>query len=215
VDFSPDKILSFVLIAYSIILHEIAHGYAALKFGDPTAERLDRLTLNPLAHIDPVGTVLFPLLQLVATGGVMLGWAKPVPVQTHNLEPRVAGEIVVSVAGVAVNFAIAFAMAVLLGFDWIAPAGSSLVRVFTGVLIANIALGVFNLVPIPPLDGSHVAKYLLPPRIREEYEKIGFYGTFILLLLISQGALRPITNPPIQFLYGFLVENVTLRLRAL
>src|SRR5438067_13101494 len=100
-------ILAVALVIYSIILHEIAHGYAALKFGDETALRNGRLTLNPIAHVDPIGTIVFPLLQIFLVGRVLIGWAKPVPVNPHNLEPRTAGEIVVAVAGVFVNFLIA------------------------------------------------------------------------------------------------------------
>jgi len=215
VNLTPDAILSFILIIYSIVLHEIAHGYAALRFGDPTAKRMDRLTLNPIRHIDPLGTIIFPAVQLLTTGRVMLGWAKPVPVQTHNLEPRVAGEIVVSVAGVATNFMIALAMAILLGIRSLVPGDSALFYALMRVMIANIALGVFNLVPIPPLDGSHVVKHLLPSALREQYEQVGFHGTVILLVLISTGALRPIVGPPVEFIFDLFFSNVTVRLRAI
>jgi Zn-dependent protease len=212
VSLTPEAILGFFLVAYSIILHEIAHGYAALKFGDHTAERMDRLTLHPVAHIDLMGTIIFPAIQLLMPPHrVYLGWAKPVPVNTRNLEPRVAGEIIVSIAGVAVNFAIAFALALLLRLRNLFPFDSWVTQALIGAMAANVGLGIFNLVPIPPLDGSHVAKYFLPPGLREQYEQIGFYGTLILLLLISQRALDSIIGPPIQFLVLFLWQHVAGR----
>ncbi len=213
-DLAP-LVLAFILIAYSIILHEIAHGYAARLFGDDTAEREDRLTLNPIEHIDPVGTILFPLVQLAASGQVWIAWAKPVPVQVHRLDPRPAGDIVVSIAGVFVNFMIALAMAVVLGFETLAPARSMLFQVLMIVLSANVGLLVFNLLPIPPLDGSHVAKYFLPESMREDYERIGFYGTFILLALMVTGILDKVMGPPVVFIANALWNNVTLPLRGM
>jgi Zn-dependent protease len=207
---SPGTILAVGLVIYSIILHEIAHGYAALKFGDETALRNNRLTLNPLEHIDPVGTIVFPILQLLLVGRVLIGWAKPVPVNPYNLEPRTAGEIVVAVAGVFVNFLIALLMAVILGF-----VRGPIEDVLATVLFSNIALMVFNLLPIPPLDGSHVFEKLLPPDLRAAYRQIGFYGIFILLLLSRAGALRAITGPIVGRIVDFLVSDVTLRIRGL
>lgn len=190
-----DGTLAFLLIAYSIILHEIAHGYAALRFGDPTARAMGRLTLNPLEHVDPVGTVLFPLVQVALTGNVLLGWAKPVPVVVNRLEPRVLGEVVVALAGIAVNLAIAFAMALALGSPALTPEGRSITNVVITVMVANVALAIFNLLPIPPLDGSHVLKQFLPPDLRAQYERIGFYGAFVLLILISTRILDRVTDP--------------------
>lgn len=205
-------ILTVALVAYSIILHEIAHGYAALKFGDDTAQRMDRLTLNPIEHIDPIGTIAFPLIQYWTTGTVFIGWAKPVPVMVHRLEPRVAGDIVVSLAGVFVNFLIAVAMAILLGLVW--DPNRMLTIVLYSVMSTNIALIVFNLLPIPPLDGSHVAKYLMPPGLRDQYVQIGFYGTFVLLLLIASGVLDPVIRPVIKFLRDLLLNNITFPMKG-
>ncbi len=202
----PDTVLLFVLIAYSIILHEIAHGAAALWYGDPTARAHDRLTLNPLPHIDPIGTILVPLVLALA-GAPVLGWAKPVPVNRYNLEPRVRGEIVVAVAGVAVNFLIAALVAAAL------PLSEGQLRsVLLHALFANVSLGVFNLLPIPPLDGSHVVAKLLPPGIRESYERIGFYGVFVLLLLMSAGAIERIVSAPVLGIAYFLLEQITFRI---
>ncbi len=206
-------ILAFVLIAYSIILHEIAHGAAALHYGDPTAKRLGRLSLNPISHIDPIGTILFPLLQLLSTGHVFLGWARPVPVNPLNLEPRVRGDVAVALAGVAVNLVLAALFALALGvlgsegMGFYAPGRlpSGLHTALWWAMFANVALAIFNLLPIPPLDGSHVAKYLLPPALRASYQRLGFYGVWILLLLIMTNALDRVLYPPVLFLLDQLV----------
>lgn len=201
------SLLSIILVVYSIILHEIAHGYAARAFGDDTAERMGRLTLNPVPHIDPIGTIVFPLLQLmVPPHRVYLGWAKPVPVQVNRLHPRPAADIVVAVAGVFVNFCIALAMAIILGLTARALEGRLLHLVLLQVLYANVGLMVFNLLPIPPLDGSHVLKYMLPRDLREQYEQVGFYGIFILLGLSALGLLSPIVGPPIRLIVGLLLR---------
>lgn len=197
----PDDVLTIILVVYSIVLHEIAHGFAALRFGDQTAKVHGRLSFNPLLHIDPIGTVLFPLLQLFSTGTVFLGWAKPVPVRTDVLEPRVMGDVVVSLAGIATNLAIAVVMAVLLGIEAFTPPGSMLETVLRRAIIANLALACFNLLPIPPLDGSHAFKYLLPRPVRAQYERIGFFGMFILLALIASGALHGVLIRPVLWLY--------------
>lgn len=215
VDLTPASILYFVLVCYSIILHEIAHGYAALKFGDETAKHHDRLTLNPVPHVDPIGTILFPAVQLIFAGRVYLGWAKPVPVNTHNLEPRTAGEIVVAVAGVTVNFCIAVALAIVIGFFPLRSWENPLVEVFRDVMVANIGLMLFNLLPIPPLDGSHVLAKMLPEHLRPAYQQIGFYGTIILLFLSTRGVFGKILGPPLQAIWLFLFEHVTLRVHGL
>ncbi len=207
----PGIILKVVFVIYSIILHEIAHGWVALKHGDETARDAGRLTLNPVPHIDPMGTIIFPLMQLLTAGTVFLGWAKPVPVNPLNLRPRVRGDILVSIAGVVVNLSIATLFAVLWGVPGLVRPGSKLEEAVEVAIIANVALAIFNLLPIPPLDGSHVMKYLLPPDLRAQYERIGFYGTIILLVLIVSGALGRILWPivgRILFVMGRLRDAV-------
>ncbi|GIW72065.1 MAG: site-2 protease family protein [Planctomycetota bacterium] len=212
-------ILAFVFVAYSIILHEIAHAYAALRFGDPTARAQGRLSLSPVSHIDPVGTILFPALQLLSTGRVFIGWARPVPVNYYNLRPRVAGDVVVSLAGIAVNLLLAVLAAVglgLLGVDLFAlqlgagPSESELHRAVYWTMFANLGLALFNLLPIPPLDGSHVMKYLLPRELRAGYERIGFFGIWILLVLIATDLVWRVLAPPLLWLLMRLLDLVVL-----
>jgi len=213
----PGIVLTVIAIAYSVILHEIAHGYSAKLFGDPTADRLGRVSLNPIDHIDPIGTILFPLAQIIpAPHRVYLAWAKPVPVNPNNLEPRVAGEIVVSMAGIFVNLCIALALAIVLGFPKLAPYQSQLRLAITYTLQANVGLAIFNLIPVPPLDGHHVVKHLLPANLRGPYERLGFQGMMILLVLNFTGVLTPIIAPPFFWIVEALRDHVTypiLRMR--
>jgi Zn-dependent protease len=190
-------LLYFVpVLLFSVIAHEIAHGYAALKQGDTTALMLGRLTWNPIKHIDPFMTILLPAVLFFSTGGkVMLGGAKPVPVNPANYRNRKRGDIIVSLAGVFVNFLIAIAavgMFVLVGAIGHAAPGIAkpLLFVQTMSVVAvqlNLLLLAFNLIPIPPLDGSHVVKYLLPPAWANQYQRIGPLGIIILIILLQSG----------------------------
>lgn len=180
------------ILLFSIIAHEIAHGYAALSQGDPTAYQRGRLTWNPIKHIDPVMSVILPLM-LAAVHAPVLAGAKPVPVDPRNYRNYRRGDIIVSLAGVAANIVIAIACAIVgLLLGTLGRAAPSLVSV-CGILQAmaligvelNFILAAFNLFPIPPLDGSHVFKYLLPPSLAMRYQQIGFFGIFLLILLLN------------------------------
>ncbi len=180
----------FAIFVYSVVLHEIAHGFAAYRAGDPTAFMLGRLSLNPIRHIDPVMTIIVPIM-LYFFAGFIFGGAKPVPVNPRNFRRPVADDIIVSLAGVTVNFFLALffgAICHLLVYmhkHEIGFGGDIAAKVaFYGLLI-NIALMIFNLIPIPPLDGSHVFKYTLPPDIRRAYTGIGVYGFIILIIFIN------------------------------
>jgi Zn-dependent protease len=199
-------VLSVAFIAYSIIIHEIAHGYAALKFGDTTARDLGRITLNPLKHIDPIGTIVFPAIQVAIFGQFFIGWAKPVPVNPQRLQPKVAGDLTVSLAGIFVNLLLALLCAVLLGLTAVIPPGTPLYAALVWTLFANVALAIFNLLPIPPLDGSHVFKYLLPVGLRRGYQRVGFFGILILLLLIQMPQFDTIFFTPIRAVIGVLAK---------
>lgn len=180
------------VLLFSVIAHEYAHGFAALKQGDPTAQTLGRLTWNPLKHIDPFLTIIMPILMYWAWG-MFIGGAKPVPVNPRNYANFRRGDIIVSLAGVATNFVLAFACAVVaLAMGLLArvlpiteqTAGIIQVMMIIGIEL-NFILVAFNLLPIPPLDGSHVLKHLLPPRWAMHYQRVGFMGIVILIVLIK------------------------------
>jgi Zn-dependent protease len=196
-------LLTLPVLIFSIVVHEVAHGWVALKQGDPTALMLGRITLNPLPHIDPVGSLLVPGLMALSGTGVLLGWAKPVPVNPRNYRNYKKGDILVSLAGVASNLVLAFVFAFLMvAVAWLARAvpgqmewWQTMFSMFRSGVFINVLLIIFNLIPIPPLDGSHVFYYLLPPDLAVRYRAIGGYGIFIVFALLMLGGfafLRPI-----------------------
>ncbi len=204
--------LSVIILIFSVIIHEVMHGYAALMFGDRTAEKAGRLTLNPIPHIDPIGTILLPgilLLLPLLTGtspGFLIGWAKPVPVNPLNFRDLKRGEIFVSLAGVGANFALALVFAVLYHIvSAFSPSLLALNVLEFGVQI-NLVLGVFNLLPIPPLDGSKVLIALLPYEAAKRFEAISFQYGFMLILLLLYfniiGIIFDFTIPPLMAILG-------------
>ena len=206
------------VLLFSVIAHEYAHGYAALRQGDSTALQMGRLTWNPLKHIDPWLTIAMPLIMgYYSNWRVMLGGAKPVPVNPANYRNLRRGDIIVSLAGVATNLVVALgctAVIALLGvIGRVAPAaGDTLaivqVMMMYGILI-NLVLILFNLIPIPPLDGSHVMKYLLPPSWSLKYQEISRYGILILIaLLYFGGGILSAWMKPAYLGAGFLLQLV-------
>jgi Zn-dependent protease len=199
VDFAQQLALVAPVLLFSMVAHEYAHGYAAYRQGDMTAYQLGRLTWNPLKHIDPFMTVILPVF-LAFVGGPIFGGAKPVPVNPRNYRHYRQGDIIVSLAGVATNVAIAILclpLIVLVGLlaaqvpGLVRPLGVFQLMLVQGIII-NLVLAAFNLIPIPPLDGSHVFKYLLPPRWSLQYQRIGAVGFLLLFALLSFG--RPLVN---------------------
>jgi Zn-dependent protease len=186
---------NFILIApvllFSMVAHEYAHGYAALKNGDMTAYQLGRLTWNPAKHIDPFMTVILPVL-LYISGAPILGGAKPVPVNPRNYRNFKKGDIIVSLAGIATNLVIAVLCVPLIILTYMIGSRVELIAapasIFQLMLIAaiqiNVVLAAFNLIPLPPLDGSHVMKYLLPPAWSLSYQRLGRYGLVLVFVLI-------------------------------
>ena len=217
-----DTLHNILLVApvllFSVIAHEYAHGYAALKQGDPTALRLGRLTWNPIKHIDPYMTVILPLLMLYASGGqIALGGAKPVPVDPRNYRNYKVGDIIVSLAGVFTNLLVALActaVTALLGvLGRVASAITPTLAIVQAMLVVGISINLvliaFNLIPIPPLDGSHVLKYLLPRPLAIRYQRLGSFGLIILIALLVFGArLLDVWLRPAMIVSGYLVRLI-------
>lgn len=182
--------LSIIILLFSVIIHEVMHGLVALKFGDHTAERAGRLTLNPIPHIDLFGTILLPILAFWS-GGIIFGWAKPVPVNPLNFSNLRKGEFFVSAAGILANFGLAIVAAIIYhilnALPQTFPAYIGDVLSFT--ILINLVLGVFNLLPIPPLDGSKILMSQLPYSLARQYQKIEPYGFLVLLILLVTGML--------------------------
>ena len=187
-----ELLLALPVLLLSVVLHEYAHGWMALRQGDRTALEAGRLTMNPAAHIDPVGSILVPLILWLAPGNVLFGWARPVPVDPRNFRNYRRGDVLVSLAGVAANLLLAALFTaliiVLIHLGRVLPAGEevfSLLRAMAqfGIWL-NLILVFFNLIPIPPLDGSHVLYHLLPARLALAYREIGRYGMVVLLLIL-------------------------------
>lgn len=188
-------------VLFAITLHEVAHGWAAEKLGDKTARRLGRISLNPIRHIDPVGTVLVPLL-LFFTSGFIFGWAKPVPVTWENLRRPKRDMALVAVAGPGANLLMGIGWALLAklaaGAASLSPAmAQGLVLMGLAGLQINIVLMVLNLLPLPPLDGSRIVSGVLPPGPERAYAQIEPYGIVILLLLMVTGVLGKLLIPPV------------------
>lgn len=197
----PDIILIVIIILlFSVVIHEVAHGYAALWLGDNTAQYAGRLTLNPLKHLDWFGSVILPIL--LSFSGFVFGWAKPVPYNPYNLKNRKWGELLVAVAGPASNLilAIIFGLFIRLFGD-----GSSMTFIAILIVQINVVLAVFNLVPIPPLDGSKILFAFLPPskqqQVRGFLEKWGFI-ILIFFIVFMWGTLSPIINFLVELLTG-------------
>jgi Zn-dependent protease len=203
--------LAAIPVLFAITLHEAAHGYVARHFGDMTAYQQGRISLNPLRHIDPVGTILFPLLTLWL-GGILFGWAKPVPVNFGALRRPKQDMLWVALAGPASNLAMALGWALLYKMAWLFPdsyfAEPLLGMAEWGIKI-NVVLMVLNLLPLPPLDGGRVAVSLLPHRQAFQLARVEPYGMFILIFLVISGVLGLILLPLvnlkfklISFLFG-------------
>jgi Zn-dependent protease len=202
-----------VALMIAVIGHEIMHGYVALKYGDTTAKSHGRLTINPIPHIDIIGTIIMPLMLIIVGAPFLFGWAKPVPVNERTVLKNggYLGAIYVSLAGVAYNFALALlAVAILKNSEFTGVDGYVLFSLLKSMLIINIVLAVFNLWPIPPLDGSKAVLYFCMnfgiKTIVNLYYKIEKYG-MIILLIILMTPLKGIFFAPVGEILNFLLKN--------
>lgn len=193
-----DNIYIIPILIFSVVIHEFAHGWVALKCGDSTARDLGRLTLNPIPHIDLFGSILIPLFSILATGRVFIAWAKPVPIDPRNFSNFKKDDTLVTVAGPVSNIIMALMctlMVIAVYFITVSfklqegSAGieffSYLYKMFYTGIFLNVSLAIFNMLPIPPLDGSHILANILPDELALRYRQIGFYGIFIILLLFN------------------------------
>ncbi len=195
-------ITTYVVLLFSLSVHESAHAWMAFRMGDTTAASLGRITLNPLAHIDPFGTVLMPLLQFFVGGIPLLAWAKPTPVQARNFKQGqlARGHVLVAGAGPASNLVLALLFTGLLflaaKLGAISGRREPLSILLETGIVMNVVLAVFNLVPLPPLDGSWIASWALPRPLAARYDRVMEpYGQWILLILFATGLLGQITSP--------------------
>lgn len=190
-----------IILVMSVVIHEVSHGYAALALGDPTAKYQGRLTLNPISHLDPIGSVLVPLFGFFI-GGFIIGWAKPVPFNPYNLRNQRWGEALVAIAGPASNLLLALLFSLILRSGVMAESGTFDILQF--VVLINITLAIFNLIPIPPLDGSKILFSLFPTqwlRLREQLEQFGLIFVFFLIFFLWR-VITPIVRLIFLFFTG-------------
>jgi len=210
------QMLSIQLVPFvmAVVFHEYAHGFVAHRWGDDTAKDAGRLTLNPIPHMDPIGTILFPVINMLTGMNILFGWAKPVPIDPRRFRKFRHGLFWVSLAGPGMNFLLAILSAALFCVLhlWMKPDAylfEPLVAMCYVSVSLNYALGIFNLIPMPPLDGSKVIEAFLPMEMARKYESMARYSMLILIALLFTGAFKVLTYP-IQF-----CTNVTLYLMTL
>lgn len=201
-------------VLFAITVHEVAHGWVASKLGDKTALMLGRLTLNPLKHIDPIGTIIVPAI-LLYLGGFIFGWARPVPVTYSNLRNPKRDMALVAAAGPIANLIMAAIWAAVAKIGVILlqqNIGWALAVVLMGQagILINLVLMVLNLIPIPPLDGSRIVSAFLPDKVGYVYNRIAPYGIFILLFLLATRILGFLIGPPVMLLFRFIITVIGL-----
>lgn len=194
-------IFQIIALIFSAIIHEYMHGWMAFQLGDPTAKEAGRLTMNPIPHIDPIGSIFLPGLLVLSGAGIVFGWAKPVPFNPYNLRDQKYGGAKVAIAGPLGNLITALFFGLILRF---APITSPIFAAFLVIIVQiNLLLMIFNLVPIPPLDGSKVIMPFLPHNIQVKYAQLERYGMFLVLAFVWMGF--GLIIPAIDFLYRIIV----------
>ena len=202
--------IAFIVLLFSLTIHEMAHAWTADRLGDPTARLLGRVSLNPLVHADPIGTVVFPLVALF-TGVPLIGWAKPVPVNVRQLRHHRRDYVLVAAAGPASNLVLALASAVALSILPVSPqtlgepnVSAPLAALLSQAMRLNVLLAVFNMIPIPPLDGGNVLAGLLPYRLATSFNRMRPYGFLLLYALILSGGFDYLVVPPYRMIVSWL-----------
>ncbi len=214
------KMIAFL---FAISVHESAHAWTASRCGDPTARMLGRVSLNPIRHIDPIGTILLPLIAAYQFGG-LIGWAKPTPVDPRNFRHPVMDDVLTSVAGPVSNFVVATVALLILGcISLLSATGHTIIMGLSGgfdvgvsdsmwvpivmllymLMVVNVWLAVFNLIPVPPLDGSHVLRHFLSDPVRMAYDRIGIFALMALVFL-APSLLSSLIDPPVNFYRSML-----------
>jgi Zn-dependent protease len=203
-------LIAFIVLLLSLSVHEAAHAWSASRLGDDTARRLGRVSLNPIVHIDPIGTIVLPLIAMVS-GAPVIGWAKPTPVNTRNLKNPRRDNVLVTVAGPASNLGIAVLAAIALrmipgsatGVPDLDVAGTMGTLAFEALHL-NVLLAIFNMLPIPPLDGGQILAALLPVPLAIRFHAVAQYGFLILLALLMTGVLGYLIGPPYYLIVSWL-----------
>lgn len=208
-------ILAIPALMIAVILHEVAHGYAAYKMGDPTAKEMGRLTLNPIPHIDLFGTIIFPAILMLVGSPILFGWAKPVPIDPSRFRDLRKGMFIVSIAGVLANFSLAIFFGIvnrlLRELIPVVPeeAFHAIIKpllIFTTQSVGiNLILGLFNAIPIPPLDGSRALMSFISYRYWELFYRYEMYGFLLITVLLFTGVIQQIILPPFYFLYRLIL----------
>jgi len=205
-------IIAIPAIMMAVILHEYAHGWVAYKMGDSTAKEYGRLTINPIPHIDPLGTIIFPAILLLLGSPILFGWARPVPINPFRFKDLRVGTFFVSIAGVSMNLALAFLFGLLFRLShggYLDFLGSAVLEpleiFFVKSVMINTVLAVFNMVPIPPLDGSRAVMSFFSLKHWELFYRFEMYGFLVITLLLFTGILQKIIVPPILFLYSLFL----------